>query len=413
MEFDYLMNAPSKGPGKPKGKHPDKALTALKVKQVKEPGRYADGNGLYLVVDPSGAKRWLLRIMVRGKRVDIGLGGLSWTTLAEARDKAYEFRRIAKNGGDPLAEKRTREKVIPTFQEAAEKVHAEHEATWKNPKHAQQWINTLKQYAFPNLGQTKVDQIDTPDILKVLEPIWLGKQETARRVRQRISSVFDWAKAAGHRSGDNPVEGVIRGLPKQPDKKGHHDALPYDQVPSFLSKLKASQSNEITKLAFEFLILTAARTSEVLCAEWSEIDWDESLWTVPATRMKAGREHRVPLPPRAIDLLRQAKKYAGDSNLLFPGRDPQKPMSNMVFLQALRRMELPVTAHGFRSSFRDWAAETTNHPREIAEMALAHTIANKVEAAYRRGDLLEKRRALMNDWGSYVTMNKDKRSSPD
>lgn len=209
------------------------------------------------------------------------------------------------------------------------------------------------------------------------------------------------------------MEGVIRGLPKQPDKKGHHDALPYDQVPSFLSKLKASQSNEITKLAFEFLILTAARTSEVLCAEWSEIDWDESLWTVPATRMKAGREHRVPLPPRAIDLLRQAKKYAGDSNLLFPGRDPQKPMSNMVFLQALRRMELPVTAHGFRSSFRDWAAETTNHPREIAEMALAHTIANKVEAAYRRGDLLEKRRALMNDWGSYVTMNKDKRSSPD
>ncbi|WP_244710984.1 tyrosine-type recombinase/integrase [Rhizobium cremeum] len=387
---------------KKQGKHPEKSLTALKVKNLSDPGRYSDGNGLYLVVDPSGAKRWLLRTVIQGKRTDIGLGGLSLVSLAEARESALSYRRVARQGGDPLAEKRAKTRVVPTFKVAAETVHAEHKATWKNEKHAQQWINTLTQYAFPQIGNLTVDRLETPDVLRVLAPIWLTKPETARRVRQRIGSVLDWAKAAGYRAGDNPVEGVTRGLPKQAAKEDHHAAMPYKDVPTFISALKKSNSSLPARLAFEFLILTASRTSEVLQARWSEINTAEGFWTIPATRMKAKREHRVPLSPRAKDILAEARQVAGTSEFLFPGRTIEKPMSNMVFLKILERMEVKVTAHGFRSSFRDWAAETTSYPRELAEMALAHTIENKVEAAYRRGDLLERRRELMMDWASYV-----------
>ncbi|KAJ0345506.1 hypothetical protein COL154_013953, partial [Colletotrichum chrysophilum] len=380
--------------------HPEKALSALKVRQLKEPGRYTDGNGLYLVVDPSGAKRWMLRTVVHGKRRDIGLGGLSPVSLAEAREKTIEYRKLARSGGDPLAEKRAAQRAMLSSQEAAEKVHAEHKPTWKNAKHGQQWINTLVQYAYPEIGSKRVDQIDTPDILRILSPIWLTKAETARRVRQRIGSVFDWAKAAGYRTGDNPIEGVARGLPKQGERRSHHEAMPYAEVPDFVKKLRATKG-EIAKLAFEFLILTAARTSEVLQARWEEIDFDQKLWIVPADRMKAKREHRVPLSDRALVILQTARPLSTGSPYLFPGRSIEKPMSNMVFLQTLKRMKVPVTAHGFRSSFRDWAPETTSHPRELAEMALAHTIENKVEAAYRRGDLLEKRRKLMSDWAGF------------
>lgn len=374
----------------------------MKVRQVQQPGRYADGNGLYLVVDPSGAKRWMLRTIVQGKRRDIGLGGLSLVSLTEARDKAIEYRKLARSGGDPIAAKRSAQRTVPTFRVAAEKVHAEHKPTWRNAKHGQQWLKTLEQYAYPEIGDKRVDQIDTPDILRVLSPIWLTKAETARRVRQRIGSVFDWAKAAGYRTGDNPIEGVTRGLPKQIERSGHHEAMPYADVPAFVKKLRATQS-ELGKLAFEFLILTAARTSEVLEARWDEIDSDGKLWIIPAARMKAKREHRVPLSDRCLVILGLARPLSTGSAYLFPGRTIERPMSNMVFLQTLKRMEVPVTAHGFRSSFRDWAAETTSHPRELAEMALAHTIENKVEAAYRRGDLLEKRRKLMDDWANYVS----------
>ena len=238
-------------------------------------------------------------------------------------------------------------------------------------------------------------------MLSALSPIWLTKGETARRVRKRIATVLDWAKAAGHRSGDNPVEGVERGLPKQGEREEHYAALPYAKVPSFVAHLQSSDQGEIARLAFKLLILTAAPTSEVLRAEWCEIDEAQALWIVPATRMKAGREHRVPLGERSLKIVRRAKMLPGDSAFIFHGRSTGKPMSNMIFLTALRRMKPTITAHGFRSSFRDWAAEATNLPREVFEMALAHTIENRVEAAYRRGDLLEKRRALMAEWATF------------
>ncbi len=293
------------------GRHPENALTTVQVRALKAPGRYADGHGLYLVVDPSGAKRWLLRIVIQGRRRDIGLGGASLVSLAEAREKALAYRKTARNGGDPLAEHRKAQAIIPTFAEAAELVHAEHKATWKNPKHAAQWIATLRTYANPHLGAKRVDQIETPDVLRALSPIWLTKSETARRVRQRIGTVLDWAKAAGHRSGENPVDGVGRGLPRQSERDEHHAALPYSEVPAFVTRLRAtSDQGEVSRLAFEFLILTAARTGEVLGAQWSEIDESQALWTVPAVRMKAGREHRVPLSLRALEILYRRRNWA-------------------------------------------------------------------------------------------------------
>ncbi|MCT8972481.1 tyrosine-type recombinase/integrase [Microbaculum marinisediminis] len=388
---------------KPKGRHPEKALNPARIRATTQPGRYADGNGLYLVVAPSGAKRWVLRTVVHGRRRDIGLGGLQLVSLSEAREQAVQLRKLARDGGDPLAEKRKVRTVVPTFAEAAVIVHADHKSAWRNSKHADQWINTLRDYAFPYIGDRRVDHIDTPEVLRVLSPIWLTKPETARRVRQRIGTVLDWAKAAGFRSEGNPVEGVSKGLPRQPDRKSHHAAMPYADVPEFVSRLREGGTSEINRLAFEFLILTAARTSEVLKAEWTEFDIEGALWTVPAARMKAKREHRVPLSARAVTVLKRAQELSGDSRFVFAGRSSDKPLSNMAFLMVLRRMNLPVTAHGFRSAFSDWSAERTNFPREVCEMALAHTVKNKAEAAYRRGDLLEKRRELMATWEAFLS----------
>lgn len=372
------------------------------MKQIKASGRYADGNGLYLVVDPSGAKRWLLRTVVQGRRRDIGLGGLSITSLAEAREIAQMYRKVAREGGDPLTTRREARRMVPTFKLAAETVHAEHEVSWKNPKHAKQWIATLTQYAYPAIGDYRVDAISTPDVLRVLSPIWLTKPETARRVRQRIATVMDWAKAAGYRSGDNPVDGVNRGLPKQTDTDKHHAAVVFAEVSAFVRQLQESNAGPSAKLAFEFLILTVSRTSEVLQAKWAEIDLDAKLWIVPAARMKAKREHRVPLAGRCLVILSAARAFSPDGEFVFPNASGDRPLSNMVFLAILKRMGLKATAHGFRSAFRDWAAEETSFPREVAEMALAHTISNKVEAAYRRGDLLEKRREMMTSWADFV-----------
>ena len=293
--------------------------------------------------------------------------------------------------------------MAPTFESAARQVHEANKASWKNAKHGAQWLSTLTTYAFPSLGPLRVDAINTPDVLRVLSPIWLQRPETARRVRQRIGTVLDWAKAAGFRTGDNPVEGVARGLPNQVDRDKHHAAMPYAEVPAFVQSLKALPSAEVTALALEFLILTAARTGEVIAARWSEINETARMWTVPAERMKAGREHRVPLADRPMAILKQVRSLTVDgSNYIFPGRSSDRPISNMAFLMHLRRANLPVTAHGFRSSFRDWAAEATNFPREVAELALAHTISNKVEAAYRRSDLFDKRRELMIEWNIHV-----------
>jgi integrase len=397
---------------KPQGLHPHKALTAVKVNAIAAPGRYADGNGLYLVVDPSRAKRWVLRTMVQGRRRDIGLGGLRLVSLAEARDRAATYRKVARDGGDPVAEKRRTKTTVPTFATAAATVHSSHKDAWRNKKHADQWINTLKAYVFPIIGDRRVDQIDAPVVLKVLSPIWLTRPETARRVKQRIGTVLDWAKVAGFRTGDNPIDGVSKGLPKQPDRNKHHAALPYSKIPAFTATLRASGGSETASLAFEFLILTATRTSELLKATWDEIDIKSAVWTIPADRMKAGREHKVPLPPRCMEILKLAKQLSAGSDYVFPGRSLEKPMSNMVFLMALRRMEIDVTAHGFRSGFSDWAAEQTNFSREVCEMALAHTIKNKAEAAYRRGDLLDKRRDLMTVWSAFVTSAVGKPASP-
>lgn len=390
---------------KPTGRHPEKALTAVSVRNAK-PGRHADGNGLYLEVDESGARRWLLRIMIQGKRRDIGLGSASLVTLAEARDKAHDMRKIARAGGDPLADRRAARRVVPTFEEAAKSCHKEHRDGWKNGKHADQWLNTLETYAFPLLGAVRVNEIGAPEVRDVLLPIWLEKSVTARRLRQRIGTVLDWASSKGFRDGENPVRGVAKGLPKQKDAAGHFAALPYDDVPAFLTKLRATdQTGPMVKLAMEFLILTAVRSGEMRGALWREIDIKAKLWTIPAERMKAGKPHVVPLAPRAVELLEEARKLARKPDdiaaLVFEGSKPDKPMSDMTLTMVLRRMKVEATAHGFRSAFRDWTAETTNTPSDVAEMALAHTIKNKVEAAYRRGDLLEKRRVLMDLWADF------------
>jgi integrase len=386
----------------PSRRHPQKALTAMRVNSISVPGRYGDGNGLYLVVDPSGAKRWVLRTVVHGKRRDIGLGGLRLVSLAEARTKAYEYRKLAREGGDPITARRQAKTTVPTFAEAALSTLEQRRPGWKDEKHPSQWINTLKAYVFPVMGEKRVNQIETADVLRALSPIWLSKPETARRVRQRVSAVLDWAKAAGYRAGDNPVEGVGRGLPRQSEKRGHFAAIPYTDVPKFVQKLSDVPTSQFARLGFEFLILTAARTNEVLKARWTEVDWDKAVWTVPAARMKAGREHRVPLAPRALTLLRSAHEINDGSHLIFPGRSVGEPMSNMIFLMMLRRMGETFTAHGFRSAFRDWASECTNFPREVCEMALAHSIKDKTEAAYRRGDLFAKRAELMAAWAWYI-----------
>lgn len=391
----------------PKGAHPDKALSAVKVRSNLPPGRYADGNGLYLVVDPSGARRWVLRTVVLGKRRDIGLGSGRLVSLAQAREQAASLRQMARDGGDPLSVRRKARRVIPTFAEAARRVHQEHKSSWKNAKHEAQWLSTLETYVYPTLGGHRVDVIDTPDILRVLSPIWLKTPETARRVRQRIGTVLDWAKAAGFRESDNPVDAVAKGLPKQNVRSGHFAAMPYDDVPGFIGRLRVCEASEVVRLALEFLILTVARTGEALGATWTEVDLEARVWTIPASRMKAKRAHRVPLSARAIEILQRARELSA-GEFVFAGRSADGPLSNTVFLMLLRRLDIDVTIHGFRSSFRDWAAERTNFPREVCELSLAHAIRDKSEAAYRRGDLLEKRSELGDTWAAFVTSTEAK-----
>ncbi len=392
---------------KGQGKHPHNALSNVKVRQTNKAGRYADGNGLYLVVDPpsgakSAAKRWLLRIIVQGRRRDLGLGGLGLVSLAEAREKAQQYRKIARQGGDPIAEAKKARIKIPTFREAAEAVYGDLAKTWRSKVHTSDWINSLINYAFPTIGDKPLDEVSTPDVLNVLRPIWLSKAVTARRVKQRIGTVMDWAKAAGFRSGENPVDGVAKGLPKQPDRKRHHRALPYAQTPMFISRLCSSNTAEVIRLAFEFLILTGARTGEVLGARWAEIDFTSKVWNIPAGRQKVDhRDHRVPLASRCVEILRRAQELSGGCEFVFPGRFKGKPFSDTIFRDALKRTGFDVTAHGFRSTFRDWAAECTNFPNHVCEMALAHTVKDKTEAAYRRGDLFDKRVALMGEWAAH------------
>ena len=390
----------------PKGStHPVNALAAVTVRNLKEPGRYCDGNGLYLIVDPSGAKRWVLRTVIKGRRTDIGLGSFRLVTLSEAREQAVALRKVARSNGDPLAQRRNERKHVPTFAEAAETVHAERVPSFRNPKHAAQWLQSLKTYVFPVFGSNRVDRIEPADVLRALSPIWLTKSETARRVKQRVEVVLNWAKAHGFVAGDNAAANVGEVLPRQADTKEHFAAMPYQEVPSFVARLNEAIISEPTRLGLELLILTALRTSEVRRGEWSEIDWTAATWTIPASRQLKKKKltpHIVPLSPRCIEILTRLRVLAENSRFMFPGKSGVKPISDMTFLMALRRLGLEITNHGFRSSFSDWAAEETNHRNEVIEKCLAHEIPNRVEAAYRRGSLLAKRLALMCDWSDYV-----------
>lgn len=375
-------------------------LSAVQIRNLKEPGRYSDGDGLILQLYGPGRGSWMLRVQSSGRRHDIGLGPLSELGLAEAREKARELRKEAKSGVNLTIERKKEREAVPTFKAAAELVHEEHKAGWKNGKHQQQWINTLETYAFPKIGRMLVSDIEGPAIRDVLAPIWLTKPETARRVRQRISAVLDWAYARGFRASEAPIRSLARGLPRQPKKRGHFEAMPYEEVPDFVAELRSRVS--VGRLALEFLILTATRSGEVRSCAWSELDLERGLWTIPADRMKAGKEHVVPLTASAIDVLARVRLFRSPaSDFVFQGQNPKKVISDMTLLKIMRDRDSGVTIHGFRSSFRDWAAENSELPGEVAEAALAHTVANKVEAAYRRTNYLEKRKILMADWTEF------------
>jgi len=398
---------------KKQGRHPENALTAQGVKSLRTPGKYADGGGLYLVVSKTGSKKWVWRAVIKGKRPEFGLGSARHVSLADARDRARELNTDRAKGVDVIAERSKRKRTVPTFKEAAKAVHEENTPTWRNPKHQAQWINTLTTYAFPVFGDMRVDTIDSGDVMRALSPIWTTKPETARRVKQRIEAVFDWAKGHRFRTGDNPVDGVGKALPKQKATVQHQPALPYAEIKNFIKKLRAHTAEDSTKLALEFLILTAARTVEVREADWGEIDAQSNTWIIPAARMKAGVEHRVPLPRRCIEILDDAlllprpeakNRSPGDPVFIFPGTRPGRPLSENTFTSLVKDIGYTdITVHGFRSTFRVWAAEHASHPADVIEMALAHTIRNKVEAAYNRTTLFEKRKKLMDEWAAFVT----------
>ena len=384
---------------KPRGRHPDKALTTAFVRTA-GPGRHCDGQGLYLFVQPSGTRSWVQRLVVRGRRQEIGLGSALLVPLAEAREKALVNRKLAREGGDPLAEKRRAERT-PTFAAAAVRVLGQKRAGWQSSRHAQSWLASLECYAFPRIGTRLISEVSSADVLEILTPIWHEKAQTARRVRQRIRAVLEWAVAMELRL-DNPCDRIGPVLGPQRATVEHRRALPHQDVPVVVAAVRASASAEIVKLAFEFLLLTAARWGEVRGAEWTEIDTAGRVWIIPATRMKAKRAHRIPLSRRSMEILDAARTLGdGSSPLVFLAAD-RAPLPEKALRRLLGELKIPAVPHGFRSTFRDWAAEQTNHPREVVEAALAHVVTNQVEAAYARSDLFERRRRLMDDWCAAV-----------
>ncbi len=387
---------------KPTGPHRSNRLTDKAIKAIKEPGRYPDGDSLYLVADHQYAKRWVLRITVQGRRRDIGLGSYKHVSLAEARAKAFEYRRVARAGQDPLLVLRDNE-AVPSFEELARSYYDLHKAQWRNPKHRQQWINTLEQYAFPTIGRRPVNQISTPDIVALLSPIWFEKRETARRVKQRIAAVLDDAKGKGHLHGENPVAGVSASLKDGKQfKPKHHRAIDYRDLPALVAELRSDNSFSMTRLALEWTVLTAARTIETIGAKWDEIDEKKQVWIIPGERMKAGVEHRVPLADRCLEILDQVRPITSAGPFVFEGRRPKRPMSDMTMLTLLKRHGIDATVHGMRSTFRDWCSEQTSFPHAAVEKCIAHTIKDKAEAAYARSDLLDRRREIMDAWEKYV-----------
>jgi len=384
------------------GRHPDKALTDMKIRNLSNPGRYSDGNGLYMVVTKTGSKQWVQRIMVNGRRRDIGLGGYTVVSLSEARAKAIEMKKSAREGQDPIAVRNEARRIIPTFEEAAREVHAQNVHIWKNPKQRAQWITTLETYAFPKIGRMKVNDIRSGNIHEVLGPIWIEKHETANRVRQRMTKVFDWAKAKEFMYSENPVRGIQESLPRVKRKPKHFAALPYTDVATFIQRLKTGVQSTNCRLALEFLILVACRSGELRNARWSEVDLENAVWKIPADRMKMGVEHHIPLSSRAMEILREAKSRWPQSEFVFPSAQSwTKTMSANTLNKIAKRLGYKITVHGFRSTFRDWASETRYYPNDVVEMALAHGNPNKTESAYKRGNLFEKRKELMADWAEY------------
>ena len=384
---------------KRRGRHPDKALSAAFVRSA-PPGRHADGNGLYLFVQPTGTRSWVQRLVIRGRRRELGLGAATLVPLAKAREQALANRMLARSGGDPLSEKR-RVQGVPTFAEAAQRVLEQKRGGWRGRWHAQNWWRSMERYVFPRVGGRPVSEVNTADVLEILSPIWHAKAATAREVRQRIRSVLEWAIALDMRN-DNPCDRVVPVLGPQNDIVTHRQALPHQDVAAAIKTVRESKSAQpAVRLAFEFLVLTAARSGEVRLATWDEMDVAGRVWTVPALRMKAKREHRVPLCGRALEVLDAARALGDGDRLVFPMRSG-RPISASTLPKMLQYHKVAAVAHGFRSSFRDWAAERTDHPREVIEAALAHVVQNKVEAAYARSDLFERRRQLMDDWSAYL-----------
>lgn len=374
-------------------------LKASQIGKPKKPGMQNDGAGLYLRTSKTFSQSWVFRYRRHGKLIDVGLGSAADVKLSEARAMAEIGRQANRAGRDPKAAMRQPAGPM-TFDTAAEQYIEAHAPKWTNAKHRDQWANTLKTYASPTIGKLSVDMIEIHHVEAILRPIWYDKTETASRVRMRVESVLAWATAKGYRQGFNPA--VWRGnldqlLPPRAkvQKPQHHATVPYPDLPALYQLLKASSS--ITAKALRFTILTAARTTEAIQSRWEEFDGE--LWTVPGERMKSRREHRVPLSPAAVALLETIPR---NDPWTFPGLKPDRPLSNMAMLQLLRKKAPGKTVHGMRSAFRDWAAEETKHESDVVEMALAHVIGNKTEAAYRRGDLLTKRRALMADWAKYL-----------
>ncbi len=380
------------------------ALSATRVKAFKEPGRYSDGGGLHLYVNKAGGKSWVLRITIDGRRRDIGLGGFPSVSLARAREQAADNRTAVAAGRDPLTAKHAR--AMPTFREAARAVHEVNKPRWRNARHAASWMQTLERHAMPALGNTPLDRLDRSDVLRVLNPIWTTRPETARRVRQRMRTVFRWAIAHGFMEVNLAGEVIDGALPPMPKVKAHLRALPYQEVGAALVTVEASQASTAAKLCFRFLVLTAARSGEARGAAWDEIDLQGQVWRVPSERMKAGVEHRVPLSGQALELLGKAAALRDGSGLVFPSvLKPGSPMSDMTLTKVLRSTDLAerATVHGFRSSFKNWTLEQTDTPWAVSEAALAHMLGNSTEQAYARSDLFERRRALMQLWADYLT----------
>ena len=380
------------------------ALSATRAKALKDPGRYADGGGLHLYISKAGGKSWVQRITIDRRRRDIGVGAFPSVGLAQAREKAADNRTAVAEGRDPLAEKHS--PALPTFREAARAVHAANKPRWRNDRHSASWMQTLERHAMPTLGNTPLDRIDRGAVLQVLTPIWTTRPETARRVRQRMRTVFLWGMAHGFIETNPAGEAIDGALPPMPKVKEHLRALPYQEVGAALGAAQSSQASVSAKLCFRLLVLTAARSGEARGATWDEIDLEGKEWRIPSQRMKAGMEHRVPLSRPALDLLHEASALRDATGLVFPS--PLKlgsPMSDVTLTKVLRSVGLAerATVHGFRSSFKNWTLEQTDTPWAVSEAALAHFLGNATEQAYARSDLFERRRALMQLWADYLT----------